>query len=123
MISITDNVVMTGCEDGNIRAVHLYPHRFLGVVGQHEQELPIERMDVSSSGEFIASISHDNRVKFWNVSYLEEMDYNKTKKPLVLPKSMVRSKSKKLAAAREVEHQLPSSGRANKAEFFQGLKP
>jgi len=28
-----------------------------------------------------------------------------------------------LAAAREVEHQLPSSGRANKAEFFQGLKP
>ena len=63
------------------------------------------------------------RVKFWNVAYLEEMDYDKTKKPLVLPKSMVRSKSKKLAAAREVEHQLPSSGRANKAEFFQGLKP
>ena len=63
------------------------------------------------------------RVKFWNVAYLEEMDYDKTKKPLILPKSQVRSKSKKLAAAREVEHQLPSSGRANKAEFFQGLKP
>ena len=63
------------------------------------------------------------RVKFWNVAYLEEMDYDKTKKPLILPKSSVRSKSKKLAAAREVEHQLPSSGRANKAEFFQGLKP
>ena len=65
------------------------------------------------------------RVKFWNVAYLEEMDYDKTKikKSLILPKSQVRSKSKKLAAAREVEHQLPSSGRANKAEFFQGLKP
>ena len=62
------------------------------------------------------------RVKFWNVAYLEEMDYDKTKS-LILPKSQVRSKSKKLAAAREVEHQLPSSGRANKAEFFQGLKP
>ena len=35
--------------------------RFLGVVGHHEQELPIEKMDVSSSGEIIASISHDNR--------------------------------------------------------------
>jgi len=80
-------------------------------------------MDVNTTGELVASISHDNRVKFWNVAYLEEMDYDKTKKPLVLPKSMVRSKSKKLAAAREVEHQLPSSGRANKAEFFQGLKP
>ena len=61
MLSVTDNVVMTGCEDGNIRALHLYPHRFLGVVGHHEGELPIEKMDVSSSGEVIASISHDNR--------------------------------------------------------------
>ena len=57
----TDNVMMTGCEDGNVRAVHLYPHRFLGVVGHHEGELPIEKMDVSGSGEVIASISHDNR--------------------------------------------------------------
>jgi len=122
MISITDNVVMTGCEDGNIRAVHLYPHRFLGVVGQHEQELPIERMDVSSSGEFIASISHDNRVKFWNVSYLEEMDYNKTKKPGILPKTAVKNKGKKQQMLRENEHQLPSSARTNRTEFFSGFK-
>ena len=61
VLSVTDNVVMTGCEDGNVRAVHLYPHRFLGVVGHHEGELPIEKMDVSGSGEMIASISHDNR--------------------------------------------------------------
>ena len=61
ILSVTDNVVMTGCEDGNVRAVHLYPHRFLGVVGHHEGELPIEKMDVSGSGEVIASISHDNR--------------------------------------------------------------
>ena len=54
---------MTGCEDGNIRAVHLYPHRFLGVVGHHEQEFPVERLDVNTSGEIIASISHDNRLE------------------------------------------------------------
>ena len=41
---------MTGCEDGNERAVHLYPHRFPGVVGHHEGELRIEKMDVSGSG-------------------------------------------------------------------------
>ena len=29
LIPITDNVVITGCEDGNVRAVHLYPHRFV----------------------------------------------------------------------------------------------
>ena len=122
MLSITDNVVMTGCEDGNIRAVHLYPHRFLGVVGHHDQELPVERMDVSNSGEIIASISHDNRVKFWNVAYLEEMDYNKTKKPGVLPKNAVKNKSKKELQMRETEHQLPSSSRSNRNEFFSGFK-
>jgi len=123
LVPITDNVVITGCEDGNVRAVHLFPHRFLGVVGHHEDSFPVEKLDVNTTGELVGSISHDNRVKFWNVAYLEEMDYDKTKKPLILPKSQVRSKSKKLAAARETEHQLPSSGRANKAEFFNGLKP
>ena len=62
------------------------------------------------------------RLKFWNVAYLEEMDYDKRKKPLILLKSRVRSKSKKLAVEREVEHQSLSSGRAKKAEFFQ-VKP
>ena len=28
LIAVTDNVVVTGCEDGVIRAVHLYPHRY-----------------------------------------------------------------------------------------------
>ena len=63
------------------------------------------------------------RVKFWNVAYLEEMDYEKTRKPVILPKCVIRSKSKKLALAKEEEHQLPSSGRDNKRDFFSGLKP
>eukprot|EP00092_Neocalanus_flemingeri_P023196 GFUD01025153.1.p1 GENE.GFUD01025153.1~~GFUD01025153.1.p1 ORF type:complete len:471 (-),score=144.87 GFUD01025153.1:1127-2539(-) len=122
LIPITDNVLITGCEDGNVRAVHLYPHRFLGVVGHHEDEFPIERLDVNTSGEIVASISHDNRVKFWNVTYLEEMDYDKQKKPGILPKTTIRSKSKKLNQLRETEHQLPSSSRTNKKEFFSGFK-
>ena len=28
LVPITDNVVITGCEDGNVRAVHLFPHRW-----------------------------------------------------------------------------------------------
>jgi len=122
LIPITDNVVITGCEDGNIRAVHLYPHRFLGVIGHHEDEFPIERLDVNTTGEIVASISHDNRVKFWNVTYLEEMDYDKQKKPGILPKTAIRSKSKKQQLLREAEHQLPSSSRGNKKEFFSGFK-
>jgi len=123
MIPITDNVVLTACEDGHIRALHLYPHRFCGVVGQHEGDFPVERLDVNTSGEIVASVSHDNRVKFWNVQYLEEMDYDKTRKPMGLQaKSAIKRKSAKLAVAREHEHQLPSSSRQNKADFFKDLK-
>jgi len=123
MIPITDNVVITACEDGLVRALHLYPHRFLGVVGQHEDDLPVEILDVNTSGELVASGSHDNRVKFWNVQYLEEMDYDKTRKPVLQhTKATVRRKSAKLAAAREDEHQLPSSSRQNRADFFKGFK-
>ena len=50
ILSVTDIVVMTGCEDGNVRAVHLYPHRFLGVVGHHEGELPIPLRRWTSAG-------------------------------------------------------------------------
>ena len=67
-------------------------------------------------------ILHFCRVKFWNVTYLEDMDYNKTKKPGILPKNAIKSKSKKLQALREDEHQLPSSSRGNRAEFFSGFK-
>ena len=54
------------------------------------------------------------RVKFWNVRYLEEMKYDKTKKPGILPKNAVKSKAKKQQAMREDEHQLPSSSRGNR---------
>ena len=46
-------------------------------------------------------------MQFWNVTYLEEMDYNNQKKPGILLKTAVRSKSKKQQQLREAEHQLP----------------
>jgi len=123
LISVTDNVVVTGCEDGTIRAVHLFPHRFIGMVGHHDGDMPVEKMDVNGEGDLIASIGHDNRVKFWNISYLEKMDYEKKRKPQIQNKN-VGPKKRKLAEAvgRESEHQLPSSGRQNKKDFFSGFK-
>nr|SVE84309.1 EOG090X07S3 [Daphnia pulex] len=70
MIPIMDNIVITGCDDGKIRAISLFPHRFLGVVGHHK--FPIERLDISTCGHYIASTSHDGRVRFWNISYFED---------------------------------------------------
>eukprot|EP00095_Tigriopus_kingsejongensis_P004957 maker-scaffold96_size378025-snap-gene-0.18 protein:Tk04957 transcript:maker-scaffold96_size378025-snap-gene-0.18-mRNA-1 annotation:"wd repeat-containing protein 55" len=122
LVAVTDNVIITGCEDGTLRAVHLYPHRFLGAVGHHEGNFPIERLDVSANGEFVASVSHDQRVKFWNIAYLESIDYNKTKKPFFnRMKYKIRRKDFKMLAAKEQEHQLPSSNRVNSKDFFTDL--
>ena len=50
------------------------------------------------------------------------MDYEKTKKPGILPKTTVKSKNKRQQMLRENEHQLPSSARGNRNEFFSGFK-
>lgn len=32
MVPITENIVVTACEDGVLRATHLFPHRHLGIL-------------------------------------------------------------------------------------------
>ena len=91
-------------------------------VGHHENKHTIERLDVSYDGELIASISHDECVKFWNIKYLENMDYNKTKKPFHQQKMKIRRKESKMQLAKEAEFQLPSSTRGNRKDFFQDLE-
>ena len=123
LVAVTDNVIVTACEDGAIRAVHLYPHRFLGTVGHHDGGYPVERLDVSASGELVASMSHDSKIKFWNISYLENMNYDKTKKPFFnRGKQKVRRKENRIQSAMELEHQLPSSNRENKKDFFKEME-
>jgi len=124
ILAVTDNVVITACEDGSIRALHLYPHRFVGTVGIHKKNAAVDKLDVSHDGGLIASISsEDESVKFWNIKYLEEMDYNKTKKPFLQQKghTKMRRKDNKMQRAQESEFQLPSSNRANQKDFFKDL--
>ncbi|KAL7051075.1 hypothetical protein ACKWTF_004321 [Chironomus riparius] len=104
MIPITERIAITAGEEGVIRAMHLFPGRILGVVGQHS--LAVETMDISYDGEFIATSSHDNDVRFWNIKYFEDFDsisYN--------------AKPNRTAAT----NNLPSSLRRNRADFFADL--
>ena len=104
MIPITERIAITAGEEGVIRAMHLVPGRILGVVGQHS--LAVETMDISSSGEVIATSSHDNDIKFWNIKYFEDFDgINYNEKP-----------SKKAS-----KHNLPSSLHGNRADFFSDM--
>ncbi|SPP88430.1 WD repeat-containing protein 55 homolog [Drosophila guanche] len=105
MIPITDRIACVAGEDGNIRACHITPYRNLGVVGQHN--MPIESLDINTNGELLASSSHNNDVRFWNVKYFEDfgdIKYND-----------------KHNAYKEKRHNLPSSKCTNASDFFSDL--
>ena len=56
------------------RVVSIHPNQFLGVIGEHE-DFPIERLAYSRDKKYLASCSHDNTVKFWNVStFFEDLE-------------------------------------------------
>ncbi|XP_017845490.1 WD repeat-containing protein 55 homolog isoform X2 [Drosophila busckii] len=105
MVPITDRIACVAGEDGNIRACHIAPYRNLGVVGQHN--MPIESMDISNNGELLASSSHNNDVRFWNVKYFEDfadIKYNE-----------------KHNAYKDKRHNLPSSKCTNVSDFFADM--
>lgn len=105
MIPITERIAVTGGEEGVLRAMHMVPGRVLGVVGQHG--LAIESLDINHSGDLIASSSHDNDIRFWNIKYFE--DFNDIKY------------NEKSNTRRALNHNLPSSSHANRADFFSDL--
>lgn len=105
MIPITDRICCVAGEEGIIRACHITPFRNLGIVGQHN--MPIENLDVCNSGELIASSSHNNDVRFWNVKYFEDfgdIKYNE-----------------KHNTFKDKRHNLPSSKFTNAGDFFADL--
>ncbi|XP_033321061.1 WD repeat-containing protein 55 homolog [Megalopta genalis] len=104
MIPITQNVVITGGEDGVLRASSLYPRNDLGIVGQHK--FSIETIDINSDGTLIASSSHNNDVKFWNVQYFETLDVTNRVKG---------------GKQKQLKHNLPSSKVDNASSFFSDL--
>lgn len=51
------------------RIIDILPNKFQGIVGEHE-DFPIERIKLSHDKTFLASCSHDDTVRFWDVRYL-----------------------------------------------------
>lgn len=106
LLPITENIVVIACEDGNLRASHLFPHRHLGIVGQHN--LSIESIDICNTGEFIASSSHNNDIRFWNIKYFQDFEN-------------LSHKHNKHDKKKEIKHHLPSSNMKNVSDFFSDL--
>ncbi|XP_065059296.1 WD repeat-containing protein 55-like [Rhopilema esculentum] len=71
LCKMTEDIVITGGTDGKIRSVHIQPNYFISEIGKHGN-LPIERLQISPDGDIVASCSHDNVIKFWDISCLHE---------------------------------------------------
>ncbi|KAL4510506.1 hypothetical protein ABPG72_004660 [Tetrahymena utriculariae] len=70
MIKLDENTLITGSEDGFVRGVSVYPNKQLQILGQHEEDenFPITKLSLSHCRKFLASLSHDNSIKFYDVS-------------------------------------------------------
>jgi len=114
LIPITERIIVTGGDDGCIRAVNFFPQKFLGVVGK--LPYPIDKMDVCNDGHLISSIGAEKCVKFWNVSYFEGMTVS-TEDKMKLVKGKAKPMQNELDKAN-----LPSSSHQNASDFYKGLE-
>ncbi|EKX48261.1 hypothetical protein GUITHDRAFT_86068 [Guillardia theta CCMP2712] len=73
MVKVDEDTLITCSEDGIIRVISVMPNKLLGVIGEHDG-CPVEHIQMSHDNKFLASSSHDNTVRFWNISYLFEED-------------------------------------------------
>ncbi|KAJ2159034.1 hypothetical protein GGF46_003326 [Coemansia sp. RSA 552] len=66
---LTEDMCVTGSSDGLLRIVQFFPHRLVGVAGDH-QALPVEKVVLSHDKQWLASCSHDHMVHFWDIGYI-----------------------------------------------------
>lgn len=55
------------------RVVQIHPNKLLGLIGDHE-DFPVEVLKFSHDKRLIGSVSHTNKVHFWDIGYLYDDD-------------------------------------------------
>lgn len=75
-LKIDESTIMTGSTDGLIRVVEIQPNKVLGIVGDHDN-FPVECIRASGDRRYLASIAHDDVVRFWNIDMFNEVNTDK----------------------------------------------
>ena len=69
-----ESTVITGGEDGLLRAVSVLPNRILAILGdpldQEDEVFFIQKVSVSHCRNYVASCALDDMVKIYDVSHL-----------------------------------------------------
>lgn len=128
LVKIDEDAICTGSSDGLIRLVSIQPNALMGVVGTHG-DMPVERLRRSRDGKFLASVSHDTVVRFWDISYFDDDDDDgeeATEEALLAgQQQMLLQQQQGLLQPQQEqlpEGDAPSGGKADlDAPFFDGL--
>ncbi|KAL3817328.1 hypothetical protein ACHAXA_003951 [Cyclostephanos tholiformis] len=73
LLKVDEDTVLTGSSDGLVRAVQILPNMLLGVLGSHDG-FPVEDMKWSNGRKMVGSISHDEYIRLWDASLLNDDD-------------------------------------------------
>ncbi len=71
IVKFDEDTIITGSSDGMLRILNIFPNKLLSVAGQHD-EMPVEALAISGDRRVLASASHDNTVKLWDLAYLHD---------------------------------------------------
>ncbi|UYV62992.1 WDR55 [Cordylochernes scorpioides] len=83
LVPITEDVIAAGSSDGSILAINILPNKVLGPIGNHGG-MPIVSLAISHDKNYIASSSHDSRVKIFDVSSFKEVPKSMLQGALVI---------------------------------------
>jgi hypothetical protein len=76
MVKYDEDIVITGCEDGLIRAVSVLPNKIVAILGDpldnEDEVFHIQKVSLSYDKMFIASCTLDDMVKIIDVSTLKQ---------------------------------------------------
>ena len=86
MIKYDDDCCITGCQDGLVRLISIYPHRSLHNIGSHDLN-PIDHVALSFDKSFVVSFANGNKRHIYNrtnrPSLKGENVYNSQKKDVI----------------------------------------
>jgi hypothetical protein len=74
LVAFDEDTIITGSSDGALRIINILPNKLLGVLGEHEEDMPVERLALAGDKSLLASMSHDACVKLWDMSILQDDD-------------------------------------------------
>lgn len=76
MIKYDEDIVITGCEDGILRAVSILPNKVISILGDpldaEDEVFGITKISISHDRMLVASVTLDDAVKLIDISNLKQ---------------------------------------------------